>query len=205
MVQKRTHGGKLDSDFERIHREFRPVVFRYLQRLAGDRDAEDLTQEVFMKISRGLRDFRNDSQLSTWIYRIATNAALDRLRSPDFIQPERQEAIGDDKDIWPDEKAAPADQLLIRREMNECIRGVIEKLPADYRTVIVLSDLEEMKNSRIAEILGISLDAVKIRLHRARVKLKEALDAQCDFYRDERNELACDRKPTALPFRKNLG
>ena len=82
----------------------------------------------------------------------------------------------------------------IRKEMNECIREFVDKLNENYRTVIILSELKDLKNQDIADILGISLDAVKIRLHRARVKLKELFEAGCEFYRNEDNELACDRK-----------
>jgi RNA polymerase sigma-70 factor (ECF subfamily) len=78
--------------------------------------------------------------------------------------------------------------------MNDCIRNFIEQLPADYRTVLVLSELEELKNIQIADILGISLETVKIRLHRARIKLRKELETHCSFYRDERNDLACDLK-----------
>lgn len=198
------------QDFERIHQDFRPVVLRYLQRLSRELPAEDLTQEVFLKISRGLKGFRGESPLSTWIYRIATTTALDWLRSRNI----REEAGTDrllgeqgpeveDRNIWTGHKALPPDQKLIRKEMNDCIRELIEKLPADYRTVIILSELEELKNRDIANILGISLEAAKIRLHRARAQLKKELEKHCSFYRDERNELACDRKPTPLSFRSS--
>jgi RNA polymerase sigma-70 factor (ECF subfamily) len=78
--------------------------------------------------------------------------------------------------------------------MNSCIREYIEQLPEDYRAVLVLSEVEGLKNLEIAEILGVSLYTVKIRLHRARARLKERLGSHCNFYLDERSELACDRK-----------
>ena len=78
--------------------------------------------------------------------------------------------------------------------MMACIRNVIKKLPEDYRTVIVLSELEELGNREIAEILQVSLDTVKIRLHRARAKLKKELENLCCFYHDERGVLSCDLK-----------
>ncbi len=86
------------------------------------------------------------------------------------------------------------DERVIRGEMNACIREVIDTLPANYRTCIVLSDLEDLSDAEIAEVLGLSLQAAKIRLHRARARLRERLEASCVFYRDERNEVACDRK-----------
>jgi len=87
---------------------------------------------------------------------------------------------------------------VIRKEMSDCINEFIDKLPADYKTVIVLSELEGMANKEIAEILGITLDNVKIRLHRARVRLKKALQEGCDFYYNEKNALACDRKQVQI-------
>jgi RNA polymerase sigma-70 factor (ECF subfamily) len=86
--------------------------------------------------------------------------------------------------------------------MNDCIRNFVEKLPENYKTVLVLSELEGLQNQEIAEILGLTLDTVKIRLHRARGKLKKELETHCNFYRDERNELACDLKSAFEQFRK---
>lgn len=102
----------------------------------------------------------------------------------------------------PDDSAPVLDSLLIRKDMNECIRGIVDSLPGNYRTALVLSELEGLTNAEIAEVAGISLDTVKIRLHRARMRLKKELEAKCNFYHDERNELACDRKTTPLDFLK---
>jgi RNA polymerase sigma-70 factor (ECF subfamily) len=98
------------------------------------------------------------------------------------------------KDIYVQEKELSAEREAIRTEMNECIREFVDNLPENYRTVIILSELKDLKNQEIAEILGVSLDAVKIRLHRARIKLKEEFEAGCDFYYNEDSELSCDRK-----------
>ncbi len=193
-----------ETEFLKVHEDFRPRILRYMTRLVGRREAEDLTQDVFIKVMNSLKSFRGESQLSTWVYRIATNTALDRLRSSSYKQLVREvipleplvqieTGIGS-KDKWAEEKSALPDAELIRKEMNDCIRTFIEHLPADYRTVMVLSELEGMKNIQIAEVLGVTLETVKIRLHRARAKLKKELDANCSFYRDERNELACDLK-----------
>lgn len=188
-----------ELEFQKLHEAFRPRILRYLTRLVGEQEAADLTQEVFIRVSQGLKDFRGESKKSTWIYRIATNAALDKLRSPSFQQM-TQEALSIDSEGEEDKfiqfrGSAPAiDQQLIRREMNKCIRNVIKQLPEDYRTVIILGELEELKNHEIAEVLQISLATVKIRLHRARARLKKELENLCCFYRDERNVLSCDLK-----------
>lgn len=188
-------------DFENIYACYQPKIRAFLTRLVGEQEAEDLAQEVFVKIDRELQNFRGEAQLSTWIYRIATNTALDRLRSSAFKQKNREQAASDSiekmvavKSVWSGEKRSEVDQQLIRQEMNDCIREYIDELPEQYRAVIVLSEVEGFKNREIAEILQISIDAVKIRLHRARKKLQEKLQNRCNFYRDERGELACDRK-----------
>ena len=200
-----------ELDFQKIYETFQPKIHRYLTRLVDEHEAEDLTQEVFTKVSQGLKNFRGDSQLSTWIYRIATNIAFDRLRNPSFQQMVQkrlssdstaEDKISTENVLWTSERTPSIDQQLIRKEMNECIQNFIEELPENYRTVLVLSELDGFKNREIAEILQVSLGTVKIRLHRARAKLKKELEIHCSFYRDERNELACDLKSAFEEFQK---
>lgn len=192
---------KVASEFPTIHRDFRAKILRYLTRLVGEREAEDLTQEVFVKAAAGLNDFRGESQMATWLYRIATNTALDRLRSPSFQRMNQKGLSGEPcgegephEEARTPENTPSVEQDLIRKEMNKCIRDFVENLPPGYRAVMVLSELEELKNKEIAEILGVALDTVKIRLHRARARLKRELESHCEFYRDEQGELACDLK-----------
>ena len=190
-----------EFNFQNIHDDFRPRILRYLTRMVGEGEAEDLTQEVFARIDRALKAFRGESSLSTWIYQIATNIATDRLRRPSARHgDEKRLPIEDiaeteeDKDIWTGEQTPSTDQRVIREEMNGCVREIIKTLPETYRSVIVLSELEGFKDAEIADILGLSLQLAKIRLHRARTRLKKELETACIFYRDERNEFACDRK-----------
>ena len=98
---------------------------------------------------------------------------------------------------------SPIDQQLIRKEMGECVQEHIDKLPSDYKAVILLSEQEGLTNKEIADILQVSLDNVKIRLHRARASLKKILDEACDFYHNEQDILACDRKPHIIKFKKS--
>jgi RNA polymerase sigma factor (sigma-70 family) len=100
-----------------------------------------------------------------------------------------------DRNAWTEDEKPATTQKLIRGEMNHCIREVVYTLPEDYRSVILLSEFEDMTDREIAEAIGISLGAVKIRLHRARAKLQEALIKTCNFERDEQNEFVCERKP----------
>jgi RNA polymerase sigma-70 factor (ECF subfamily) len=190
---------KSELRFQEIYEEYRAKVFRYLVRMVGECEAEDLTQEVFVKVGRGLDAFRGESSLSTWIYRIANNAALDRLRSSQN-DPQKRLPLEDfaeiecDEEIRTDERQHSAEKKVLRREMNGCIREIIDKLPDSYRSVIVLSELEGFKDGEIADIIGLSLQATKIRIHRARAKLRDELSKACDFFRDEENEFACERK-----------
>ena len=188
-----------DVNFEEIHETYRARVQRYLARLVGDAEAEDLTQEVFLKVSHAFEGFRGESQILTWIYRIATNTALDRLRSSSFKRSQDEQHVEHVEIIeittpWTGQERLPVEQQAIREEMGSCIRHVVDQLPDNYRTAIVLSDLEGFKDNEIADILGVNLSAAKATLHRARVQLKEALSDYCVFYRNEENEFTCDRK-----------
>jgi RNA polymerase sigma-70 factor, ECF subfamily len=199
-------------EFQNIHETFRSKIRRYLARLVGEYEAEDLTQEVFLRVSCALSTFRGESQLSTWIYRIATNAALDRLRNPAFQRSaqkslsngstEQDVAETDDNSLWAGEKISTIEQQLVRKEMNECIHDFVERLPEHYRTILVLSEFEGLSNKEIAEILGVTLGTVKIRLHRARAKLKHELWTQCDSYWIEDNEFVPDLRGAFEEFRR---
>jgi RNA polymerase sigma-70 factor (ECF subfamily) len=186
--------------FHEVYATYYPKILRYLSNLQGADNAEDLAQIVFLKVHEGLKDFRGEAKLSTWVYRIATNVAADRARSASLRERPHsgadllKVAEAEDANTWTSEKAPDIDQELVHREMTACIRSIVEQLPESYREVILLSEFEDMKNGEIAEILGITLETVKIRLFRGRAKLRGELQKQCTFYRDERNELACDRK-----------
>jgi RNA polymerase sigma-70 factor, ECF subfamily len=179
-------------EFQDVYTDFQPKIRRYLARLAGEQEADDLLQETFIKVERGLERFRGESQLSTWIYRIATNTVLDRMRSASFrqdshlkrVDPPDAEDVEEMADCDPlsGEKALALERQCVKSEMNSCLLSYIESLPESYRTVLLLSDLEELGNREIAEILGVTLETIKIRLHRARAKLREELLSHCEFY-----------------------
>ena len=187
--------------FRSIYSTYYPKIVRYLNRIVGEPEAQDVAQEVFVKVHAALDTFRGESSISTWIYRIATNAAMDHLRSRGA---RGRKEIGDTDDSMEDRVESAKDEhpgpdaALIKKDMNECIQEIINKLPEKYKTILVLSDIEGLTNAEIAEVLGITLDTVKIRLHRSRARLKKELESSCHFYRDDRNEFSCDRK-THLP------
>ena len=186
------------DDYRGIDDAFRPKILRYLGRLVGKDGADDLTQVVMLKVSQGLKAFRGEASLATWIYRIATNAALDRLRAlgaEPRAQPFPAQGEEEDADAVPPGLRSPSvEALAIRTEMSACIQAFIGRLPVRYASVLVLSELEGFKNAEVAEILGISVAAVKIRLHRARAALRQALEAGCRLEHDVDHELACEPK-----------
>lgn len=183
-------------DFDTIFTEFHPKVLRYLSGMVGSIEAEDVAQNVFLKVHSGLKNYRGEASLATWIFRIATNTALDRLRLRSVRQTEQLDAETEsaDAELSGALPMQSAESALIRGEMNECIRSYVDALPDSYRLVLALSDLDELTDQGIAEILGVSVAAVKIRLHRARHELKKRFKAGCEFYRTEDNKLACDQR-----------
>lgn len=201
-----------EDEFQKIYQDYHPRIQRYLTRMVGEDEAEDLTQEVFARISKALVDFRGESSLATWIYRIATNAAIDRMRSASYQQDIRSSSLEEtleqegvvfvDQNLWTAEKAITTEQELARKQMNECIRDFIQRLPENYRTVLVLSELEGLSNREIGEILEISQNTVKIRLHRARQKLRVELESHCDTYWLEDNQFIPDLKYALDEFKK---
>jgi RNA polymerase sigma-70 factor, ECF subfamily len=94
-----------------------------------------------------------------------------------------------------DSEDARLDRMMERAEMSACVNGYLEDLSDDYRQVILLHDSQGLTNAEMAEMLSVSVDAVKMRLHRARRKLEAALAAHCDFSRDEQNVFVCDPAP----------
>lgn len=185
------------AGFQQLYDEFQPRILRYLERMVGEDEAEDLAQEVFAKVASSLKGFRGDSQLSTWLYRVATNAALDRLRglpkAPTVQLEEAEEAIPDGN-VWTGEPVPAVESQVYRGEMNDCIRSFIARLPENYRTVLLLADFEGLKNEQIADILDLTLDTVKIRLHRARQRLKVEFAANCGPEWIEGNEFLPELK-----------
>lgn len=175
--------------FEDVAEELSEPLRRYLERLVGDSSiADDLLQDTLLKIARALPGFEGRSSVKTWAFTIATRVATDHFRRPQ----NRAQMI--DFDETAHRLDTETDQKLVVDEMNSCIREVIDSLPEDYRTALVLHDFEEQTAAQVAEIAGCSVATAKIRIHRARRRLKEALDEECRFYRDADNVFRCDRR-----------
>jgi RNA polymerase sigma-70 factor (ECF subfamily) len=181
-----------------------PIRAYILSLVRNSADADDLTQETFLRVVRKLDTLQDESKLSSWLYRIATNLCHDRFRQSSrrkdsvSLDDPRDDTTDSLAKAITDTSVPSLSQLLEQSEMSACVQRYIEDLPDTYRGVILLHDLEEMTNEEIATMLGCSIGAVKIRLHRARAKLKSALDDACSFSTDERGVFVCEPKSDAL-------
>lgn len=174
-----------------LARELAPPVTRYLARYVGDRAvAEDLWQETLMRMNKGLSSFAGRSSVKTWAITIASRVAADYLRHPG----RRVRIVELDEVAELADSDRATDERLVVDEMNQCVRQVIDSLPDAYRAALILHDLEGHSAEQIAGICDCSVASAKIRIHRARLRLKEALKAQCEFYRDPESVFRCDRK-----------
>jgi len=191
---------------EQIYIEYYPRIHRYLIRMIGPKEAEDLAQEVFIKAGCALDTFHHESRLSTWLYRIATNTALDRMREPSYRReiPVDPEVCGmgenDSGKLAGAEMDSETSRLptmeekILREAGNESLQDIICRLPDRYLAPLVLSQMEDLRNQEIAEILGLSPAVLKGRLQRGRARLKKELLKACQIPCDERNEKTCDPK-----------
>lgn len=170
-----------EAAFEALVVRYQARVYRLVCRVTGnDGDAPDVVQEAFLQVYRNLGAFRGDSRFSTWLYRIATNAALMQRRArsrrpadsldaflPRFDADGRHTAMPSELLV-----AARADELLDRKVLAQKARAGIERLPDLYREAFVLRDLEEMDTAEVAEVLGLEPATVRQRVHRARLMLR---------------------------------
>ena len=177
--------------FDAVARELAASILHFLERYVGNRAvAEDLLQETLIRMNRGLPSFAGRSSVKTWAFSIASHVAADYLRHPD----RRTSIVPLDAIEEPVDPALGIDERMVVDEMNECIRGVIDSLPESFRSALILHDLEGLSAEQTAEVCECSVATAKIRIHRARDRLKQALARQCEFYRDEESVLRCDRK-----------
>jgi len=191
------------SEVLATHRE---AIVRYIRGIVrNDAEAEDLTQETLLRAYKKLSTLEDPTRLVPWLYRIATNVTHDRFRQASYRH--RPLSLEEDKgvtgesakrEIVPDDSPR-LDKLMEQREMSSCVQEYIEDLSDPYRAVILLHDVQGLTNPEIAEMLGVSLATVKIRLHRARSKLRAALGEGCSFSKDVRGVQVCEPKPARNP------
>ncbi len=167
---------------ELVFREYAPRIYQIARRMLGnDADAEDVTQDVLLQVVRKLDTFRGQSQLGTWLHRVTVNAALaHRQKRANRQKYETSENIDELATVegptgpvnrWNELPEEP----VLAAEQAEIIEQAIGTLPEPFRDVYILADVEGLANSEIGEMLGLSLPAVKSRLHRARLRMRDAL------------------------------
>jgi len=166
--------------FEKLVRQYDRQIFRTAQHITQNReDAEDITQDVFLKAYRKLDQFQGNSKFSTWLTRIAVNESLMRLRKR-----KTSRTVSMDQDVQTEEGSIPRDfadwspnpeQNFTQSELSEILKKTIAGLAPGFRTVFTLRDIENLSTEETAEALGLSVPAVKSRLLRARLQLRERL------------------------------
>lgn len=166
--------------FEELVNRYERKIFRLTMNITRNReDAEDAMQDAFMKAYSHLNNFQEDSRFYTWLVRIAANEALMRLRKRRPNQVSLDEPVEGEDDLMPREIqdwGPSPEQRLAQSEMHKILDQVIDQLDPDFRTVFVLRDIEELSTEETAAALGLSVPAVKSRLLRARLKLRQKLD-----------------------------
>jgi RNA polymerase sigma-70 factor, ECF subfamily len=151
---------------EALYHQYKRRVFGLCHRIAGPGDAEEVAQEVFVRVFRGLASFRGDSALGTWIYRLAVNAALSHVSRRG-----RRAEIGDD-DL---ERVAAPDEARRDPRLSERVEAAMARLPAGYRAILVLHDVEGLSHEECAAILDCRVGTSKSQLHKARAKMRDLL------------------------------
>jgi RNA polymerase sigma-70 factor (ECF subfamily) len=191
---RRILAGEKHLFHELIRPSERAIYFLLYSLLRNEAEAEDAAQETAIKVYLNLRLFRGDSQFRTWVLSIARNEGLGRLRKQASRREESLEADTDENTgdytpaILTSWREIPA-ETLERKELGAILRKAVEGLPAIYRNVVMLRDIEEMDVRETATALGISEGAVKVRLHRARALLQRELAPQLKGFQPPRKAL----------------
>ena len=166
-----------EAGFEELVRRYQRPIAAYVYRMVGDYDAAlDLTQEVFIKVYNSLTRYRSEFKFSTWIYKIAHNAAIDYLRRHTVREQALCSSIdGGCREISIESRRLTPEQESERRERRSEIECVVQLLPASYRELIALRHSHDLSYDEIAEVTGLPLGTVKNRLFRAREAMRDKL------------------------------
>jgi RNA polymerase sigma-70 factor (ECF subfamily) len=165
-----------DGAFDLIVERHRRPVYQLCYRFVGNHeDASDLSQDVFLRAFRGLRRFRGQSSLATWLYRIGVNVCLNRVNASATL--DKATTSVDDEPLTDERSDSPSD-LILRKERAEHVRAAIARLPRKQRATLILRTYHEMTHQEIADVLGTSVGAVKANFFHALGNLKKLLREQ---------------------------
>jgi len=178
VLVKRAQQGDTAA-FDELVRRYTSIVYRVLYKiLRHEEDTQDALQDTFVSAYRALPRFRQDARFSTWIYRIATNAALmkARARKHNLVSLDHPTEDPDAQSAWelPDWSATP-DEEIMTGETRRIMEDAIQALPPEQRAAFVLHDIQDLSSAETAQAMGITVSAVNSRLHRARVFLRDRI------------------------------
>jgi len=183
---------KEPDEFDRLYRDHVDLIYRYAYRLCGEAEsAKDLVQETFLNAYQGLKDFRGESLVSTWLYTIASRACI-RMRRKRKGQAEHELSLeefvptseGEFRLQIPMDGLSP-EEALQNKELQQALDQAIDKLPKKYRMALVLRDMEGLSAKEVGTIMGLNERAVKSRLHRARLFVRRELSARGITHHDD--------------------
>ena len=175
-------------EFLELYDQFYQRVRKFiLASVKNESVADDLIQETFIKIQENLNSLRDPAKISPWIFRIAYHLCQDHFRT--LKKSSSHEEIHDG---LVNLQETPVQKKLEQGEMSRCVQDQLNLLPESQRSVIIFADVMDFSHQEIADILGLSVENVKVRLHRACKKFKAILEEKCTFEVDERNVLVCD-------------
>lgn len=171
-----------DSEaFDEIVRQYKDGIYNYILRMISNRDdAEDLALEVFVRAFASIKNFRRDSNLRTWLYRIATNLCIDKYRRYGIerkmlVPLEREDNDGESSPMELPDTSFEPERLFDQKELKDQVHRAIAKLPDKLRAPILMYDMEGMPYEQIAETLGCPIGTVKSRIFKARTQLRRML------------------------------
>jgi len=175
-------------DLFALHNQYYHRVRKFI--LASVRNeslADDLIQETFIRIQENLNTVRDPEKISSWIFRIAYHLCQDHFRN--LKKSSTQEEIHDG---LVNIEETPIQKKLEQGEMSQCVQDKLSLLPEAQRSVIIFADIMDLSHQEMADILGLTVENVKVKLHRARKKFKAILEKECTFEVDERSVLVCE-------------
>ncbi len=173
-----------------IYDKYYDRLKKFITKLVKDRwVAEDLIQETFLRVQKNLGSVRDPAKMSSWVFRIAYNLCQDHFKSIKLRKADARESPEPVPDPFME---FPVQKELEQSQMGACVQEQMNLLPEPQRAVLILYDLMGFNHGEIAEILDISKENAKVRLHRARKGLRAILKEKCTFQLDERNVLICE-------------
>jgi len=184
----RAQGGDISAFEELVARHEEKVYGLALRMTRSEADAAEITQDTFLSAYQHLAEFRGEAAFGSWVHRIAANNALMRLRRQRVLDVVTEDLAGPEStdrgslaEVPETDWSRRADDKILDEELGRAIQEATDALPEGYREVFLLKDVEGLSYEEISEMVGISVPAVKSRLHRARLALREAIDA---FYKE---------------------